>query len=194
VEPMDTFNLPDDGYGYGQYNVVLRAMPEQRAALRRFQESIGVGDLAPQGFVSVCAMLYDLSDMDELRSRLRSAAGRHQPVKVTFEKDSYASVGREGIHFGMRRVVLTPELQALRDDIGEALEGVIKQSTPSDGPYRPHVTLFLFATAEEAARGDELEPELDLGDGFDARMVDLLGRSGHPRGGTLETVESFPLG
>jgi len=190
---MDTFNLPDDEYGYGQYGVVLRATPEQAARVRQFQESIGVGDLAPQGFVSVCAMLYGLSDMEELKARITRVAAVHRPFRVTFEKDPYATVGRGEIHFGIRKVVLTPEILSLRDDMDKALEGLIKASVPLGQPYRPHVTLFLFATAGEAARGTELEPELDLGDGFDASAVELIGRSGHPRGGTLDTIESFPL-
>ena len=78
-----------------------------------------------------------------------------------------------------------PEIHVGATSFAEG-SGLVPTGLPVNG-YR-------IATAEEAARSDELGPQLDLGDGYDVASVELIGRSGHPRGGTFEIIDSFPLG
>jgi len=192
--PVDAGKLPDDKYGYSQYGVMLHATPEQVEKVREFHEAIGMGDLATRAHTSVCAGLYDLPDMGELEAAIRRVASQHRPFRLVFESNPFKAFDFEGNRFAVWEVVPTPELLAFREAMVEGLQGVIKSSAPSDRPYWPHLTVYLFATAEEAARSDELGPQLDLGDGYDVASVELIGRSGHPRGGTFEIIDSFPLG
>lgn len=192
--PVDVSRLPNDRYGYSQYGVMLHAAPEQADKIKQFHRFIGMEDLATEPHTSVCAGLYDPTDMDELKARIRRVAGQHRPFRVVFEDDPFKAFESDEVRFAVWEVVPTPELLAFREATVEALEGVIRSSAPAGRPYRPHLTVYLFATAEEAAKGNELGPGLDLGDGYDVTSVELIGRSGHPRGGTFQIIESFPLG
>ena len=71
---------------------------------------------------------------------------------------------------------------------------IIRTPNPPVSPLDGLHSRDFGATCEEAAKGNELGPKLDLGDGYDVTSVELIGRSGHPRGGTFEIIESFPLG
>ena len=55
--------------------------------------------------------------------------------------------------------------------------------------YHPHVTIFQSATPQESQKGYKIGPQIDFGTGFDVASIELVGRLGQPRGGTL--IESF---
>ena len=189
----DLYGRSDDEHGYAQYAVVLHATPEQAEKITEFREAIGMRDFFNRPHTTVCGFLYDPPDMDELKSTIRRVANHHRPFRIVFESDPFRSGVTDGVRFGVWKVVRTPQLLAFSDVMAEALEGVIKSARP-DRPYNPHLTIYFFASAEEAEKGNELGLELNLGDGYDVASVELAGRSGNARGGKYEIVDSFLLG
>ena len=88
----------------------------------------------------------------ELRARLREATRGPPPFA---EADGVANLGR-----GTAIRIVSPELIALRDELGDAFRGLL---TPQDAAgWRPHVTIQ-NKVSPEAARALRLTLERDIG-------------------------------
>ncbi len=179
-----------DRHGFGRYSVVLHAPADLAAALQRFRHEIGMAHVGTEPHVSLVSGLHDLVDLDALIRALRLAAARHAPASVTFETPAL-HINPDGA--AAFRVVVTPELAALRGAVVEAAQGLVRGAPPPGAGWWAHLTLYQGADPAQTERARRLGPALDLGPGFTAASVDLVGRLGSPPGGTRAIIDAAPL-
>lgn len=176
-----------DKYGYTRYSVVLHAPAELAGAIQRFRDRIGMGDLKTEAHVSISDTLYGLEDMAALKKALEALAASLPPLTVAFAEAPYVTRPQGGFF----EVAPTAALLQLRRRVVETLDGLIQARTRPQ--YWPHMTLFQEATPQEiacAAGGPGFGP----GQGFEAKTLDLVGRTGSPRQGTRQILERFAFG
>ena len=141
--------------------------------------------MTTQPHVSIVSHLFDLTDRDELLACLRKVATTLPPLRIAFAELYLATAG------GATRVIASPELETLRSSIAEQLPGVVASS--SDLPWRPHLTVYQSEDPDIRRNAERLARSLDLGSGFRADSLDLVGRLGEPPGGTRTIIATVQL-
>ena len=189
AKERDRFHDSADQFGYARYSVVVHAPAVLAGKVQRFRDAIGMADFKTEPHVSISSTLFNLKDLDALKNAIRRVAAAQVPLRFHFADPPFTSHGDAGFF----EIKSTPGLLMLHQSVIEALIGVIESNTPSDRPYWPHMTLYQRATEQEAAHAADSGPALDLGDGFDALTLDLVGRVGPPREGTRNIIDTFPF-
>jgi hypothetical protein len=177
-----------DKYGFGRYSIVVHAPAGIADAVQRFRAALGMGHVATAPHVSILSHLYELTDLRQLTSRLRRLVGEQPPVRVTFLNPGL----RCGDTDAVLAVAPTSELAVLRAGVWGALSGIV-QSSPIGDNWSPHLTLYQGGNTQTARRAEALAGTLDVGTGFDALAVDVVGRIGAPPGGVRTIIASIPL-
>jgi hypothetical protein len=178
-----------DRYGFGRYSIVIHAPATIADAVGQFRAAIGMAHVITEPHVSLLSHLHGLADLEELVGRLRQMAAGERPVQVEFAEPEL-SINGDSATLGIRA---SADLLALRGAAGCLLQGVMRSSSSPDAPWRPHLTLYQGGDDETAAKAKRLGRSLDLGRGFTASSVDLVGRLGTPPGGVRRVIESAAL-
>lgn len=181
------FGNEPDRYGYARYSIVVHAPTDIADNIQCFRQNIGMADFKTEPHVSISNTLFDLTDMDTLKGKIQALANATKPVLILFSEPPFIS--RSNI--GFFEVQLTPELVQLRQSVVDDLDGIIKSKSSPKGSYWPHMTLYQEANQEEASKAATMGLQLDLGNGFHAQTLDLVGRIGSPREGTRHIIERF---
>ena len=185
----DVNALPLDRYGYRIYGIMVHLPDELATVVKEFHASIGVNDLATRPHCSI-HNFRDLTDTDQLTTRLREVATRHSPFEVVIDLGEL----RWGCSFGAYTIRSSPQLLALHRDVTGSVDDLVTRMYPADQEWWPHTTILLDGSPEEIQRGKEVAKELKLAPTFHADSFDLIGRVGPNRGGEYRVLTSFPLG
>lgn len=189
-ENWDLFGSQTDPWGFTRYSLVVHTPTDLTDDVMAFRRAIGLADLTSRPHVSVCASLHQPADLEEVKEKVALAATSSDRFRIQFESEPVAH--KEAT--GWLVVAPTEPLLTLRENIQNAVGELIQGGGDVNRPYRPHVTLYQSASAEEAARAREVAETFKFDDGFEAVSVELVGRVGPPRGGTREIIASFALG
>ena len=189
--PVDASDRPNDRFGYSVYAGVLTAAPRQVAEVAKLREAIKPRRSMLPAHVTVMGTFCDVQSLDEIKRIFAGVARGCRPVEVKFDGT--------GMHiypdWASFDVVKRAELVRLHDELTAAVSPHVTDAYGyAEHGYTPHLTLWQECPPEDQTLADRLGRELDLGRGFTARAVDLVGRAGPAHGGRWVTVESFPLG
>lgn len=188
-EDWDIYGSQTDPWGFTRYSLVVHTPADLTDDVMAFRKAIGLADLTSQPHVSISASLYQPTDLDEVKEEVALAAASNDRFRIQFESEPVAHKEATGW------LVVTPteQLLTLRETIQNAVGTLIQGGGDANRPYRPHVTLYQSAGADEAARAREVAETFNFGNGFEAASVELVGRVGPPRGGTREIIASYAL-
>ncbi len=178
---------------FDRYSVVLHASAEVARKVFSYREAIGMPDLTSEPHVALVGLRATI-DVGAVKRVLRTIASRHSPIQVVCEPQPFRQSEQSPANsWGGLAVLPSTELTQLQRDLESELES--RLGTPMRvRDIRPHLTLHQSAAEDEAARGVELGQRLNIGTGFEATSIDLVGLAGPPRGGIRRIMGRFPLG
>ena len=189
---IDAATRPNDQFGYSVYVLALLANAEIAEKVAKARDFIGARRTMIDAHVTVRGTFHSIEDLENLKKLLRSEAARHKPCHVRFSESTWDFIDRgNDFHLSIMRCEKSPELLSLH----EALDDIVRPQSVNAYPseYRAHLTLCEDITAEQLQRAREVAAATDIGTGFDADQVHLLGRVGPAYGGNWNLIESFKL-
>ncbi|MEO1020868.1 MAG: 2'-5' RNA ligase family protein [Pseudomonadota bacterium] len=178
-----------DQYGFGRYSIVLHAPAATANEVQRFRVAIGIAHMTTEPHVSIVSHLFALQDREKLLIRLRDLAAELAAIRVTFA-EPLLHLTEGG---AVARIVASAELIAMRDATLWQLPGVVSMSQSPDASWQPHLTVYQSNSPEVRAKAERLSRTLNLGSGFEATSLDLVGRLGTPPDGIREIIATIPL-
>jgi len=187
---VSPYERPNDRYGYALYGFVLMANPEQQAAVLHLRDMAGNRRSMIPGHVTVKGPVCEIPSLDEIKGIVRGIAAMAAPFAVVFSKERRH---RDG--FCALRIEKTPELVRVHNALYNALDPIVTHAySPEAGDdYHPHMTLFHEPDPTLEAGAHRLADVLDLGAGFTAKSIHLMGHVGPPYRGQWVVVQEFPL-
>lgn len=179
-------NQPNDQFGYSCYALVVPASGAVAAQVEQLRNTIGVTVASIPAHITVKGTFFNIESLDKVRDLARQITARHAPFYISFQ-DAQVQWWKE---VAALTVLVTPQLQALHDAL---VANIAPLGLPAyqDDPYIAHMTLVYNPAPEKSALAKELIAALDLGGGFQAESVDLLGRVGLRVGGAWTLIERF---
>lgn len=190
---VDSRTLENDRFGYSAYTVVALANPDQVSKVDAARTAIGLNRATIQAHVTVRGTFFDIESLDDMRALLRGVAEAQKPAKVEFSPEGWKFIRRTpGQHIAIMPCETTPGLLALNAVFDEVIRPRSQNAYPDE--YRAHLTLCQDCTDEQMDEAERIAAQLDIGDGFKASSVHLMGRVGPAFGGEWKAIESFPLG
>ncbi len=190
---VDSRTLPDDEFGYSVYTVVALADRHQIDAVDGVRNAIGLVRATIQAHVTIRGTFFDIASLKDLRESIARVASEQRHASVEFSPGGWKFVRSEsGRHAALMPCETTPDLLALN----KAFDQVIRPASTNAyrDEYKAHLTLCQDCTDEQIAEAERVSKDLDIGDGFEVRSVQLMGRVGPAFGGEWKLIESFPLG
>ena len=119
---MDLYGTTPDKYGYSRYSIAAHAPKEMTDLVMQFRAQIGQSDLTSEPHISISATLFDLTDMDVLKTKLKQLATQKTSFKARFETPAFHGYDQGGV----LAVSLTNPLKELHQTIDQGLKNIIK--------------------------------------------------------------------
>jgi 2'-5' RNA ligase len=192
-DPMTTIysvvNQPNDQFGYSCYALVIPASEALTAQVEQLRNSVGVTVASIPAHITVKGTFFEIESLEAVRQAVREITRATAPFDISFDGAS--------VHWWSEVAALTvpvsPPLQALHDRL---VARVAPMGLPAyrDDPYVAHMTLVYNPPPDRADVAKQLIGEMDFGQGFQAKAVDLMGRVGPRYGGEWQRIERFGLG
>jgi 2'-5' RNA ligase len=114
------------------------------------------------------------------------------PFEIKFAGNANQSRGRGDHRSGFQGIQVTPDLKALHMSLYDSLSPV---STLAYGPegesYHPHLTVYADPAPGLGDLANEQASKLDLGAGFTATSMCLMGHVGTPYRGEWKLIKDF---
>ena len=178
-----------DQYGYTRYAVVLFAPEEDRRKVDAVRAQLPIPVAMIPAHVTVKGSFDSPEDLDEVRRRIREAAGRTRP----FDVELLGTLTWAGVV--VYEVAISPQIRALHDTLYDAIEPITRNVYGAEAGerFRPHMTLCQELPAEAVEEAKRLAEALDIAKRFRAEAMHLMGLVGPRHGGRWEVVEEFPF-
>lgn len=187
---MDPSNLPNDKFGYSNYTFVFPASPEVTVKVAALERASKMTRAKISAHITVKGTFHQIDDLEVVRDTARRVITGTKRFWISFdgaEVDHWKS-GGAGLHLRT-----APEMQRLHDALVAEFKPISTTYYPDD-PYWTHMTLYQEAPEDGIAAARALLERTDLGPGFEAFAVDLMGRRGPAYDGRWELIERFLLG
>jgi 2'-5' RNA ligase len=178
-----------DRWGYTRYAVVLFMPEEDRRKVDALRTQLPLPTAMIQAHVTVKGSFDSPEDLEDVRGRMRSIAGKTS----LFEMELIELLWRKtGAGF---RVDVSREIQALHDALYDAIEPVSRNVyAPEAGDqFRPHMTVCQEMPEEAFEEAKRLAETLDIAHRSRVESMHLMGLVGPRHGGRWEVVEEFPF-
>ena len=181
-------NQPNDQFGYSCYALVIPASEAVTAQVEQLRNTVGVTVASIPAHITVKGTFFSIESLDQVRQAVREIAGAAAPFFIPFD-------GAE-VHWwsdvAALAVPVPPPLQALHDTL---VARITPMGLPAyrDDPYVAHMTLVYNPSPDRVELARKLLSEMNLGAGFQAEAVHLMGRVGPRYGGAWHRIERFPL-
>jgi 2'-5' RNA ligase len=187
----DSTNLTNDRYGYSCYALVFPTTKELEAKVAAIERASGMTRAKIPAHITVKGTFHEIPDLVKVRNIARKVIAGTRRFQIPFEGAERAF--SKDVRSAGLQVKATPEMQRLHDDLVSAHRRVVTTVYPDD-PYRPHLTVYQEATEKDEPAARALFEGTDLGPGFEAAAIDLMGRRGPAYGGRWARIERFSLG
>jgi hypothetical protein len=181
--------LENDDFGYVCYTIVIPAPAGLTKRLLEIERAAGQERAKIPAHVTVKGTFYGIASLDGMIEAIRDVASHHVPFVLS-------AVGMEMIGPGNSVILgfpVNPEIQALHDELVAEISPLGKPAYQDD-PYRVHMSIV----NEVEPAGVELAKagigEVDLGQGLQVDVIDLMARDGVAWGGVWKRLERFRLG
>ncbi len=192
AQSVSPYEQQNDRFGYAVYSVVVLADPETWRSVQAVRDAVAAQRAMMPAHVTVKGTFCRIEDLDQIMAVISRIAAATERVYVRFAGGANQSFGRADLQSGFQGIQVTPDLRALHMSLYDSLSPVsILAYGPEGESYHPHLTVY----AEPApGRGDlahELASKLDLGAGFTASSMCLMGHVGTPYRGEWKLIKEF---
>ncbi|MBI4218988.1 MAG: 2'-5' RNA ligase family protein [Chloroflexi bacterium] len=181
-------NLTNDRFGYSCYAFVFPAPPDIAGKVAAIERASGMTRAKIPAHVTVKGTFHEIKDLDQVRALARGIIKGTGRFWISFEASALES---DSAGAGLA-VEIRPEMERLHDALVTAFRPIATTVYPDD-PYKPHMTFYQDATEDGVKSAAALASRTEFGRGFEATVVDLMGRRGPAFGGRWELIERFPL-
>lgn len=190
------YSLTNDRFGYAVYSMVIFASPEQQSKIQSLRDSVKVRRSMIPAHVTAKGPVCDIPSIPELQAVISEQVRSMAPFMVKFSGERWALTSANGENLGSLNIEVTLELAKLHLRLLESVNPISTFAYPLDsrGVFRPHRTVFHEPEPELEVRAAEAMQELEIGDGFSAESVSLMGHIGTPYRGEWVLISEHRLG
>ncbi|MBI4305808.1 MAG: 2'-5' RNA ligase family protein [Chloroflexi bacterium] len=186
---VDSATLHDDQFGHSVYAVVLMAPQDQVQMVSKLRETIKLTRAMPPAHLTVRGTFYRIVDLGDVDRRIAGVATTARPFRVEFGDQTESNEGRNR----SVAVKISEPLRRLNADLERVINPVSRDAYGASA-FDPHLTVYMDASPEQIAKGRVLCGFLDLGPGFLATSMSLIGRVGPAYGGRWVEVKRYRFG
>ncbi|NQW18222.1 MAG: 2'-5' RNA ligase family protein [Chloroflexi bacterium] len=194
TKSVSPYDQRDDKFGYAVYSVVVFADAETQRRVCTIGDAVAVQRVMMPAHITVKGTFCRIEDLDEVKAEISEIAAQTEGVFVKFEGRANQSFDNSDHQHGYQGINITSELQAFHMKLYESLIPISTLAYGKEGRnYHPHLTVYAEPASGREKLADELSSSLDLGDGFTAKEVTLMGHVGIPYRGKWKIIEQFDL-
>lgn len=182
AQNVDPYTLSNDENGYAVYTMILFANSEQQAAVQKIRDAVKVRRSMLPAHVTVKGPICQIPSIPAIQRIIDEVTHAIGSIPVAFAGMSEARTFQNGEVASLQSIELTPEIVELHSNLLSALDPVSTTAYPmeSRGNFAPHLTIYHEPEPELESLGERLLGELDIGTGFQADRVSLMGHVGTP--------------
>lgn len=184
----DSTNLTNDNFGYSCYAFVFPVSPEITTKVTAIEQASRMTRAKIPAHITVKGTFHKIADLGEVRAVARRVIGGARRFRISFD-GSKVDIDSRGAGLDVKA---TPEMRRLHDALVAEFKP-LATTVYTDDPYHPHMTLYQEPSSDGVEPARAMIGKTDLGPGFEAYAIDLMGRRGPAYGGRWELVERFPL-
>ena len=185
---MDTDQLPNDAWGFSCYSVVIPWPEELARSLHSIECASKMTRSKIPAHMTVVGDIFSVSDLELLKSRVLATAASCNRFYVDF-----SGIERrwDGSHCALI-YQYSEALRALQKMLEVELEGIC--STAYDQPLNfEHTTIVAGVDESVVSVVNQMLDGVNLGTGFFASHLDLMGRVDTADDGQWSLLRRFPL-
>jgi 2'-5' RNA ligase len=181
-------NQPNDQFGYSCYTLVLPASEALTVQVEALRNQVGVTVASIPAHITVKGTFFNIESLEQVQERVEEITGATAPFYISFQ----GSQVHWWTEVAALTVPVTPPQQALHDALVTAI-APLGLPAYRDDPYVGHITLVYNVAPERIELAKQLIDAMDFGPGFQAGVVDLMGRVGPRVGGAWQRIARFAL-
>ena len=189
------YDLENDEFGYSVYSLVVFATPEQQAAVQEIRDKVKVRRSMLPAHVTVKGPFSDISSIADVQSLIDKSLIGLNGVSVDFSGSQFKLRPNPNEFVAGLSVEVSPELAELHRRLLASIDPISTNSYPPEkkGEFPPHLTVFHEPASELESLGEQLLDDLDIGTGFPANTISLMGHVGTPFRGEWVHISEHPL-
>ena len=192
ADSVSPYEQRNDEFGYAVYSVVAfadRAIQERVQAVR---DAVAVERSMMPAHITVKGTFCRIKQLDEIITTISDIAASSDPVEIIFEGGANQSWPDSDNQLGFQGIEITPDLKALHMKLFDALTPITTLAYGPEGQsYRAHLTVYSEPSSGHEDLANQLAAGLDLGTGFIADSVCLMGHVGTPYSGEWKIIREF---
>ncbi len=192
TQPVSPYEQWNDSFGYAVYSVVVFADHETRERVQAVRGAVAAQRAMMPAHVTVKGTFCRINDLDEIKTAVSDIALATDPFEIEFAGGASQTFGGADHQFGFQGIQVTPDLKALHMSLYDSLSPVSTRAYGSEGEnYRPHLTVYAEPAPDRVDLANDLVSRLDLGAGFTANSMRLMGHVGRPYSGEWKLIKEF---
>lgn len=192
---VDPYTLSDDEFGYSVYSLVLFATPEQQHAVQAVRDRVSVQKSMLPAHVTAKGPFCRVPSVTEVQGIIDDVIRGLPPIQADFGPDRIPRTLSNGERIGWIDVNVSSGLAELHGRLLDALDSVATNAYPPEarGWFHPHLTVYHEPDSESEELEAKLLRDLNIGTGFRADALSLMGHVGTPYRGEWVSISDHPF-
>ncbi len=192
---VDPYTLLDDDFGYSVYTLVIFATHDQQHAVQVVRDRVSVQRSMLAAHITVKGPFCRIPSIVEVQDIIGEVIRDCPPIQANFGLERSPRTLSNGENIGWLDVDVNSSLAQLHSGLLDALDPVSTNAYPPEaqGRFHPHLTVYHEPASELEELGGQLLRDLDVGTGFRAETLSLMGHIGTPYRGEWVSISDHPL-
>lgn len=192
TQSVSPYEQRNDRFGYAVYSVVVFADGQIQKKVQNIRNAVAIRRSMMPAHITVKGTFCRISNLDETRKVISDIAAATDPVEIVFQGGANQAFVSSDSQSGFQGVEITPELKSLHMNLFDALTPLTTLAYGPEGErYRAHLTVYAEPSPGSGDLANELASSLDLGEGYAATSMCLMGHAGTPYRGQWSIIEEF---